>query len=72
MSNREWMLLISKEFNVSNTIAKGMLSAMYHAKKYLEIPKEVHKQNIEEEIKRKQQIEEWEFQDMCDEEFMRR
>lgn len=72
MTNKEWMLLISKEFNVSHTMAKGMLSAMYKAKKYLEIPKEIHKQITEEGIKRKQQIEEWEFQDMCDEEFMRR
>ena len=39
MTNREWMELIAKEFNVSNSVAKGMLSAMYKARKYLKVPK---------------------------------
>ena len=30
MSNKEWILLISKEFNVSHTVAKNMLHSMYY------------------------------------------
>lgn len=70
MTNQEWKTLIAKEFGVSNSVAKGMLHAMYQAKKYLEIPKDVHRKRAEEEERMKRQMEEWEYQDWCDAEFM--
>lgn len=70
MTNQEWKELIAKEFGVSNTVAKGMLHAMYQAKKYLEIPKDIHRKRAEEEERIKTQMEEWEYQDGCDAEFM--
>lgn len=33
MTNREWTELIAKEFNVSNSLAKSMLSAMMKVRK---------------------------------------
>lgn len=72
MSNQEWKELIAKEFGVSNTVAKGMLHAMYQAKKYLEIPADVHRQREEEQERLKRQMEEWAYQDWCDAEFMER
>lgn len=47
MTNQEWKNLIAKEFGVSNTVAKGMLHAMYQAKKYLEVPKDIHRKEAE-------------------------
>ncbi len=35
MTNKEWTDLIAKEFEVSNSCAKGMLHAMYETKKRL-------------------------------------
>jgi len=37
MDNKEWVMLIAKEFNVSNSIAKQMLHAMYECKKIKDI-----------------------------------
>lgn len=59
MTNKEWMLLISKEFNVSHTVAKGMLHAMYRAKDILSVNKEMRKQQAEEDRK---------YREMCFEE----
>ena len=36
MTNREWIDLISKEFNCSRSIAKEMLHAMYNTKRIKE------------------------------------
>lgn len=77
MTNKEWKELIAAEFGVSNTVAKGMLHAMYKAKEYLQVPKDVHRKRLEEEKRMKEeekrmekQREEWEYQDWCDAEFM--
>lgn len=35
MSNKEWIDLISKEFNVSRSVAKEMLHSMMVKKQYL-------------------------------------
>lgn len=70
MTNKEWKELIAAEFGVSNTVAKGMLHAMYKAKEYLQVPKDVHRKRLEEETRMEKQMEEWEFQDWCDDEFM--
>ena len=71
MINAEWKTLIAKEFGVSNSVAKGMLHAMYQAKKYLEVPADVHRQREEERERVKRQMDEWEYEDACDAEFMR-
>lgn len=60
MTNKEWMLLISKEFNVSHTVAKGMLHAMYRAKDTLSVNREVRKQQVEDDR---------EYEAMCLEEY---
>lgn len=72
MTNAEWKTLIAKEFGVSNSVAKGMLHAMYQAKKYLEVPADVRRQREEEQEQLKRQIDEWEYQDWCDDECMRK
>lgn len=54
MTNREWMLLIAKEFNVSNSVAKEMLHAMMEVKKVKEAsykPSEVYFDNKDDYIK---------------------
>lgn len=66
MKNREWRDLIAKEFNVSNTVAKGMLHAMYTAKKYLTISRDVHKQEKEKAERLEKRIREWEECDRDD------
>lgn len=60
MTNKEWMLLISKEFNVSHTVAKGMLHAMYRAKDILSVNREMRKQQAEDDR---------EYEAMCLEEY---
>lgn len=74
MTNQEWKNLIAKEFGVSNTVAKGMLHAMYKAKEYLEIPKNVHreeaKKRAEQEEKERKDLEYYAWADFCDDEFM--
>lgn len=60
MTNKEWVLLISKEFNVSHTVAKGMLHAMYRAKDILSVNRETRKQQAEEDR---------EYEAMCLEEY---
>lgn len=47
MTNREWIEIISKEFNVSHTVAKGMLSAMYTARKILSVNRAERKKKEE-------------------------
>ena len=54
MTNREWINLIAKEFNVSNTIAKGMLHSMYETKKFLSINKDVRRE-MKEQIRKKKE-----------------
>ena len=34
MSNKEWKILLSKEFNVSNSVASEMLHQLYEVKKH--------------------------------------
>ena len=60
MTNKEWMSLISKEFNVSHTVAKGMLHAMYRANYILSVIRETRKQQAEENRK---------YEAMCLEEY---
>lgn len=71
MTNQEWKNLIAKEFGVSNTIAKGMLHAMYQAKKYLEVPKDIHREEAEKEERERKDREYYAWLDFCDDEFMR-
>ena len=66
MSNREWMLLISKEFNVSHTVAKGMLSAMYKAKRILSVNRDVRKQQLIDNEKEQRELEMYEAMDRED------
>ena len=40
MINKEWIDLISKEFNCSRSVAKEMLHAMYNTKRSKEINSE--------------------------------
>lgn len=45
MTNQEWKNLIAKEFRVSNSVAKGMLHAIYQAKKCLDdVPRQREKE----------------------------
>ena len=75
MTNQEWKNLIAKEFGVSNTVAKGMLHAMYQAKKYLEVPKDIHRKEAEkraeEEERERKDHEYYTWLDFCEDEFMR-
>lgn len=61
MTNREWIDLIAKEFNVSNSMAKHMLHGMYEAKKYFSVSKDIRKKQKEEDIK---------FKKMCEREYI--
>lgn len=70
MTNKEWINLIAKEFNVSNTIAKGMLHSMYETKKFLSINKNVRKEMKEQKEKEERQFREWERMDEDDYNFM--
>ncbi len=70
MTNKAWMELIAKEFNVSNTVAKGMLSSMMQTKKYLSVTKDVRRRKEEEKRKHERQMLEWEECDRDDWEFM--
>ena len=70
MTNREWTLLISKEFNVSHTIAKGMLSSMMKTKKFLSVPKDIRLQRKECEREYERQLFLNEESDRADWEFM--
>lgn len=69
MTNKEWINLIAKEFNVSNTIAKGMLHSMYEAKRILSVNKDIRKEQQEQREQREQRekeaklFAEWERQD---------
>lgn len=56
MTNKEWINLIAKEFNVSNTVAKGMLHSMYEAKKYLSVSRDVHRKEREESERMERQM----------------
>lgn len=44
MTNKEWVNLIAKEFNCSNTMAKGMLHAMYKARDILSVNKTMQRE----------------------------
>ena len=70
MTNREWINLIAKEFNVSNTIAKGMLHSMYEAKQFLSINKDVRREMKEQKEAEERQFREWERMDEDDYNFM--
>lgn len=54
LTNREWINLIAKEFNVNNTTAKEMLHAMYEVRKrkcdyldYLERQSRIKQEQLE-------------------------
>lgn len=66
MTNREWMLLISKEFNVSHTVAKGMLSAMYKAKRILSVSRDIRDQQEEKEKREQRELKTYEAMDAED------
>lgn len=51
MTNREWMELIAKEFKVSNTVAKKMLSAMYTARRICKLDESFDKERKNEQTK---------------------
>lgn len=63
MTNKEWTDLIAKEFGVSNSCAKGMLHAMYEARKVLSVNKDTRKAQAEKDAKDKKQMEAWEESD---------
>lgn len=70
MTNKEWVNLIAKEFNVSNTIAKGMLHSMYEAKRILSVNKDIRKEQQKQREKEAKLFAEWERQDEEDAVFM--
>ena len=71
MTNREWKELIAKEFGVSNTVAKGMFSAMYTARRILSVNRGTRREIAEHKEKEARQIRAWEEMDMDDAMFMR-
>ena len=70
MTNREWIDLIAKEFNVSNTVAKGMLHSMYEAKRILSVNRDVRRKEKERAEQEERQFREWERMDEEDYKFM--
>lgn len=70
MTNREWIDLIAKEFNVSNTVAKGMLHSMYEAKRILSVNRDVRRKEKERAEQEERQFREWERMDEEDYNFM--
>lgn len=70
MTNKAWMELIAKEFNVSHTVAKGMLSSMMQTKRYLSATKDARRRKEEEKRRHERQMLEWEECDRDDWEFM--
>lgn len=70
MTNREWIDLIAKEFNVSNTVAKGMLHSMYEAKRILSVNRDVRRKMKEQKEAEERQFREWERMDEDDYNFM--
>jgi hypothetical protein len=70
MTNREWIDLIAKEFNVSNTVAKGMLHSMYEAKRILSVNRDVRRKMKEQKEAEEKQFREWERMDEDDYNFM--
>ena len=70
MTNREWMLLIAKEFNVSNTVAKRMLSAMYQVRKISSVTRDIRQAEQIKQEKEEKQFEAWEEQDQEDYKFL--
>lgn len=70
MTNKEWINLITKEFNCSNTIAKGMLHAMYKARDILSVNKNVRREQKENENQERRFFEYCEQCDSDDYDFM--
>ena len=70
MTNKEWVNLIAKEFNVSNTVAKGMLHSMYEAKRILSVNRDVRRKEKERAEQEERQFREWERMDEEDYKFM--
>lgn len=70
MTNKEWVNLIAKEFNVSNTVAKGMLHSMYEAKRILSVNRDVRRKEKERAEQEERQFREWERMDEDDYNFM--
>ena len=70
MTNREWMLLIAKEFNVSNTVAKRMLSAMYQVRKISSVTRDIRQAEQIKQEKEEKQFKVWEEQDQEDYKFL--
>ena len=70
MTNREWINLISKEFNVSNTVAKGMLHSMYEAKRILSVNRDIRRKEKERVEQEERQFRELERMDEDDYNFM--
>lgn len=71
MTNRQWMELIAKEFGVSNSKAKSMLSAMYRAYDILKVNKDVRKKIKEDKEKLEKELLIYEQLDEMDDIFMR-
>ena len=70
MTNRGWIDLIAKEFNVSNTVAKGMLHSMYEAKRILSVNRDIRRKEKERAKQEERQFREWERMDEDDYNFM--
>ena len=70
MTNREWIDLIAKEFNVSNTVAKGMMHSMYEAKRIISVNRDVRRKEKERAEQEERQFREWERMDEEDYKFM--
>ena len=66
MTNREWYPLISKEFNVSHSVAKGMLSTMLTAKRVLTVNRDERKKEKIRKEKKEKQLAEYERMDYED------
>lgn len=66
MTNKEWVNLIAKEFNCSNTMAKGMLHAMYKAHDILSVNKNVRRERKEKEEREKRTLEYYEWSEAED------
>lgn len=62
MSNHEWVELIAKEFNCSNSVAKKMFHSMLVTRKMI-IPKDFRKEKAEQERKEELQMQAWEESD---------
>lgn len=63
MSNHEWVELIAKEFNCSNSMARSMFHSMLVTRKMLAVSKDVRRGKAEQEQKEELQMQAWEESD---------